>query len=43
MLPGAAPSGKRAAECLTMDYHREHNLEVQPTAMNSSLQLLPCL
>jgi hypothetical protein len=22
-------AGKRAAECLTMDYHREHGLEVQ--------------
>lgn len=26
--------GKRAAECLTFDYQREHNLEVQVHAYN---------
>ena len=25
----SSPAGKRAAECLTMDYHREHGLEVR--------------
>lgn len=32
MLVCMAPAGKRIAETLTMDYHREHALEVRACA-----------
>ena len=31
--------GKRAAECLVFDYHREHNLDVRPNCQPCSCVL----